>query len=301
MQSQGLIHLAGILLLSLATAVAAEDKFKDVEIKTTEVGDGIYILTGQGGNMGVSAGTDGVFLIDDQFAPLTEKIKTAIAALADQPVRFLLNTHWHPDHTGGNENLGKTGTVIVAHNNVRKRLAVDNFIDMFSMEAPAMDMAGLPVITFDSSLTFHLNGGEIIVSHVSNAHTDGDSIVWFREVNVIHTGDIYFAGMYPFIDTNTGGSVAGTINALERVLTLSNDQTVIIPGHGPVSDKRSLLAYTDMLKTISSTIGKMIAGQSTLEQIQAAEPTRDFDGKYGDGFIKNTAFVEMLYKDMVQD
>jgi glyoxylase-like metal-dependent hydrolase (beta-lactamase superfamily II) len=301
MQTQSLFKLAGILLLSLATAVVAEDQFKDVEIKTTEVGDGIYMLTGQGGNIGVSAGSDGVFLIDDQFAPLTEKIKTAIAALSDQPVRFLLNTHWHPDHTGGNENMGKTGTVIVAHNNVRKRLAVDNFIDMFSMEAPAMDMAGLPVITFDGSLTFHLNGGEIIVSHVSNAHTDGDSIVWFREVNVIHTGDIYFAGMYPFIDTNTGGSVAGTINALERVLTLSNDQTVIIPGHGPVSDKSSLLAYTNMLKTISNTIQKMIAGQSTLEQIQAAEPTRDFDGKYGDGFINNTAFVEMLYKDMVQD
>jgi len=301
MQTQSLFKLAGILLLSLATAVVAEDQFKDVEIKTTEVGDGIYMLTGQGGNIGVSAGSDGVFLIDDQFAPLTEKIKTAIAALSDQPVRFLLNTHWHPDHTGGNENMGKTGTVIVAHNNVRKRLAVDNFIDMFSMEAPAMDMAGLPVITFDGSLTFHLNGGEIIVSHVSNAHTDGDSIVWFREVNVIHTGDIYFAGMYPFIDTNTGGSVAGTINALERVLTLSNDQTVIIPGHGPVSDKSSLLVYTNMLKTISNTIQKMIAGQSTLEQIQAAEPTRDFDGKYGDGFINNTAFVEMLYKDMVQD
>jgi cyclase len=301
MQIQGLIQLAGILLLSLATAVAAEDQFKDVEIKTTRVGDGIYMLTGQGGNIGVSAGPDGVFLIDDQFAPLTEKIKSAIAALSDQPVRFLLNTHWHPDHTGGNEIMGKAGTVIVAHNNVRKRLAVDNFIEMFGMEAPATDITGLPVITFDSSLTFHLNGGEIIVSHVSNAHTDGDSIVWFRKANVIHTGDIYFAGMYPFIDTGSGGSIAGTINALEQVLAMSDDRTVIIPGHGPVSNKSSLSAYTDMLKTISSSIGKMMSGQSTLEQIQAAAPTRDFDGKYGGGFIKNTAFVEMLYKDMAPD
>lgn len=301
MQIQGLIQLAGILLLSLATAVAAEDQFKDVEIKTTEVSDGIYMLTGKGGNIGVSTGTDGVFLIDDQFAPLSEKIKSAIAVLSDQPVRFLLNTHWHPDHTGGNEIMGKAGTVIVAHNNVRKRLAVDNFIEMFGMEAPAMDITGLPIITFDSSLTFHLNGDEIIVSHVSNAHTDGDSIVWFRKANVIHTGDIYFAGMYPFIDTHSGGSIAGTINALEQVLAMSDDRTVIIPGHGPVSNKSSLFAYTDMLKTISSNIGKMLSGQSTLEQIQAAEPTRDFDGKYGDGFIKNTAFVEMLYKDMAAD
>ena len=301
MQTQGLLHLAGILLLSLATAVSAKDQFKDVEIQTIKVGDGVYMLTGQGGNMGVSTGPDGVFLIDDQFAPLTEKIRTAIAALSDQPVRFLLNTHWHPDHTGGNENMGKTGTVIVAHNNVRKRLAVDNFIEMFGMEAPATDITGLPVITFDSSLTFHLNGDEIIVSHVSNAHTDGDSIVWFKDVNVIHTGDIYFAGMYPFIDTDSGGSIAGTINALEQVLAMSDDKTVIIPGHGPVSNKSSLLAYTDMLRTISNAIGKMVAGQSTLEQIQATEPSRDFDGKYGDGFIKNTAFVEMLYKDMAPD
>jgi glyoxylase-like metal-dependent hydrolase (beta-lactamase superfamily II) len=154
------------------------------------------------------------------------------------------------------------------------------------------------VITFDSSLTFHLNGGEIVVSHVSNAHTDGDSIVWFREVNIIHTGDIYFAGMYPFIDTDSGGSIEGTINALEQVLTMSDDKTVSIPGHGPVSDKSNLLAYTDMMKTISSNIRKMVAGQSTLEQIQATEPARNFDGKYGDGFIKNTAFVEMLYKDI---
>ena len=301
MQIQVFIHLAGILLLSLATATAADDPFKDVEIKTTEVSDGIYMLTGQGGNIGLSAGPDGVFLIDDQFAPLSEKIKSAIAALSDQPVRFLLNTHWHPDHTGGNEIMGKAGTVIVAHNNVRKRLAVDNFIEMFGMEAPATDITGLPVITFDRSLTFHLNGDEIIISHVSHAHTDGDSIVWFRKANVIHTGDIYFAGMYPFIDTGSGGSIAGTINALEQVLAMSDDRTVIIPGHGPVSNNSSLLAYTDMLKTISSSIGKMMSGQSTLEQIQAAEPTRDFDGKYGDGFIKNTAFVEMLYKDMAPD
>jgi len=303
MHPQGLYKLAGTLLLSLslATGAVAEDKFKDVEINTIQVGQGIYMLTGQGGNIGVFAGTDGVFLIDDQFAPLTEKIKTAIAAVSDQPVRFLLNTHWHPDHTGGNENMGKAGTVIVAHDNVRKRLAVDNFIEMFSMEAPATGKAGLPVITFDDSLTFHLNGDELHVSHVNSAHTDGDSIVWFRTANVIHTGDIYFAGMYPFIDTNSGGSIEGTIKALDRVLSMADEKTVIIPGHGPVSNKSELLTYTDMLKTISKRMQKMLAGQSTLEQIQAAEPSKDFDGKYGEGFIKNTVFVEMLHSGLTQD
>jgi glyoxylase-like metal-dependent hydrolase (beta-lactamase superfamily II) len=303
MQTQGLAYLAAslLLLLSLATATAADDQFRDVEIKTIQAGDGIYMLTGQGGNMGVSAGADGVFLIDDQFAPLTEKIMAAIATLSDQPVRFLLNTHWHPDHTGGNVNMGKAGTVIVAHDNVRKRLAVDNFIEMFGRDAPAMDLTGLPVITFDTSLTFHLNGNEILVSHTGNAHTDGDSFVWFRDANVIHTGDVYFAGMYPFIDTHTGGSIEGIIKALERILEISDDKTVIIPGHGPVSNKGKLMAYTSMLKTISSLMQAMIAGQATLEQVQAAEPTRDFDEKYGNGFIRNTAFVEMLYKDMTQD
>lgn len=289
-----------MLMVSVATS-AKEDAFKDIEIKSTQVAEGIYMLTGKGGNIGVSVGADGVFLIDDQFAPLTEKITAAIATLSDQPVRFLLNTHWHPDHSGGNVNMGKAGTVIVAHDNVRKRLAVDNFIEMFGMEAPAMENAGLPVITFDNSLTFHLNDNEIDISHINNAHTDGDCFVHFRDANVIHTGDIYFAGMYPFIDTHSGGSTEGTLNALERILTLSDNNTVIIPGHGPVSDKVGLMAYSNMLRTVSSRMRKMIAEQSSLEQILAAEPTKDFDDKYGNGTIKNAAFVEMLYKDMTTE
>ena len=303
MMTQGLFKLTATLLLSLslATTAVAEDKFKDVEIKTIPVGAGIYMLTGQGGNIGVSVGKDGVFLIDDQFAPLTKKITAAIAALSDQPVRFLLNTHWHPDHTGGNENMGNADTVIVAHSNVRKRLAVDNFIEMFGMEAPATDKAGLPVITFDDALSFHLNEDEIHISHVNNAHTDGDSIVQFRAANVMHLGDIYFAGMYPFIDTNSGGSINGTLKALDRALALSDAQTVIIPGHGPVSNKEGLVAYTNMLRTINGRIQKMITDKSTLAQILATEPTKDFDDEYGNGFINNTAFVEMLYKDMTQD
>jgi glyoxylase-like metal-dependent hydrolase (beta-lactamase superfamily II) len=303
MQTQGLFKLIATLLLSLslATTAVAEDKFKDVEIKAIPVAAGIYMLTGQGGNIGVSTGRDGVFLIDDQFAPLTKKITAAIAALSDQPVRFLLNTHWHPDHSGGNENMGNAGTVIVAHSNVRKRLAVDNFIEMFDMEAPATDTAGLPVITFDDSLSLHLNEDEIHISHVDNAHTDGDSIVQFKVANVMHLGDIYFAGMYPFIDTNSGGSINGTLRALDHALALSDAQTVIIPGHGPISNKEGVAAYTHVLRTISGRIQKMIAGKSTLAQILAAEPTKDFDEEYGNGFIRNTAFVEMLYKDMTQD
>ena len=301
MRLQYLFKLAATMLLSASLVATADDQFKDVEIKVIPVSDDIYMLTGQGGNIGVSVGADGVFLIDDQFAPLTKKITAAIDRISDQPVGFLLNTHWHPDHTGGNVNMGKTGTVIVAHDNVRKRLAVDNFIEMFGMEAPAMDSTGLPVITFDNTLTFHLNGNEILISHIKNAHTDGDSIVHFIDANVIHTGDIYFAGMYPFIDTQSGGSTEGTIKALDRILVLSDNKTVIMPGHGPVSDRESLAAYTDMLKDISNRIRKLIDEQATLEEVLATEPTKDFDAQYGNGFIKNNVFVKMLYTDMTTD
>jgi cyclase len=290
------------LLLSvlLPTAALADDGFSDVEIKTQKAGNGVYMLTGQGGNLGVSAGPDGVFLIDDQFAPLTEKIRTAIATLSDKPIRFVLNTHWHPDHTGGNENIGKGETVIMAHDNVRKRLSVDNFIEMFQMEAPAMGKAGLPVITFSDSLTLHLNNDEILVTHVENAHTDGDAIIVFKQANVIHAGDTYFAGMYPFIDSNSGGSVEGTLKAIRRILALADENTVIIPGHGPISNKSGLTAYSDMLETISNRIRTMINKQTSLQQIQAARPTQDYDETYGGGFIKNEAFVEMLYQDIAR-
>ena len=301
MKLQRFAIITGIVLSLAVTSATSQDDFKDIEIRSTRVADGIYMLTGKGGNLGVSVGSDGTFLIDDQFAPLTDKIRAAIATFTDQPVKFLLNTHWHPDHTGGNVNMGKTGTVIMAHDNVRKRLAVDNFIEMFGMEAPAMDSAGLPVITFDQSLTLHLNNNEIRISHVNSAHTDGDSIVHFRDANVIHTGDIYFAGMYPFIDTQSGGSTEGVLRALEKIAALSDSDTVIIPGHGPLGDKNSLTAYTDMIRTISGRIHRMIDKQSSLEQILAAEPTRDFDEKYGNGFIGNTAFVKMLYADMAEN
>ena len=289
-----------LLLLLIPTASLADDGFSDVEIKTQKAGTGVYMLTGKGGNLGVSTGPDGVFLIDDQFAPLTAKISTAIAAISEQPIRFVLNTHWHPDHTGGNENLGNSGSVILAHDNVRKRLAVDNFIKMFQMDAPAMGKAGLPVITFSDALTLHLNNDEILVTHVENAHTDGDAVIFFKQANVIHAGDVYFAGMYPFIDSDSGGSVEGTLKAIREILAMADEHTVIIPGHGPLSNKSGLTAYSGMLQTISDRIRTLINKQASLEEIQAARPTQDYDDIYGNGFIKNEAFVEMLYQDMTR-
>jgi len=287
-----------VLALVCWNTAAAEEPFKDVEIKTIKAGDGVYMLTGKGGNLGLSVGDDGVFLIDDQFAPLTGKIQVAIARLSDKPVRFVLNTHWHPDHTGGNENLGASGATLIAHDNVRTRLSVDNFIEMFQMDAPAMPKTGLPVITFNEAITFHINNNDIRAWHVEHAHTDGDAIVHFRQANVIHTGDTYFAGMYPFIDSGSGGSAEGCIRAIDQVLEIANGKTVIIPGHGPISNRQELTAYRDMLKTISERIKTRLRKGASLEQIQADQVTADFDATYGAGFIKSEKFVEMLYQDL---
>lgn len=295
-------RVSSILFATLFTATGyADDSFNDIEIQTIKAADGIYMLTGKGGNIGLSVGTDGAFLIDDQFAPLTDKIQAAITQVSDKPVKFVLNTHWHPDHTGGNENLGSSGTVIVAHDNVRKRLSVDNFIEMFNMQSSAMAAAGLPVITFGDAITFHLNDDEILVRHVMNAHTDGDAIVHFKHANVIHAGDTYFSGMYPFIDASSGGSNDGYIRAIDQVLSQANEKTVIIPGHGPISNKQELAAWRDMLETIIDRIRAMVGENASLEQVQASLPTKAFDEKYGGGFINNETFVKMLYQNMTQD
>lgn len=281
-------------------AYAQQQNFDAVQIETIKVADGIYMLTGSGGNIGVSIGNDGVIVIDDQFAPLTPKITAAIRALTDKPLRFLLNTHWHFDHTGGNENLGNAGVVIVAHDNVYKRMSTEQFIEFFNMKLPPSPAAALPVISFADSVTFHLNGDELNGQHVRNAHTDGDTIVRFSKANVVHMGDTYFAFMYPFIDVGSNGSVAGTIAAADRVLKTIDDNTKIIPGHGPLSNKQELKGYRDMLSKVSARVATMMKEGKTLQQITAAQPTREYDAVWGKGFLKPEQFVAIVYKSLYQ-
>ncbi|MEE9492076.1 MAG: MBL fold metallo-hydrolase [Gammaproteobacteria bacterium] len=281
-----------------AFAKEVTDEFSDINIQTIELGNGIYMLMGKGGNIGVSVGEDGVFMIDDQFAPLTDKIKVAIAGISDKPLRFVINTHWHFDHTGGNENLGKEGVVIVAHDNVRERMSKDNFIAAFNKKVPASPKAALPVITFKDAVTFHLNGLDIHVSHQSNAHTDGDSMVFFNPANVIHMGDTFFNGFYPFIDASTKGSVNGMIGAAERVLAMVDEKTKIIPGHGPLGDKKALIKYRDMLVTVRDRMQKLIDQGKTLEEIVALKPNTDVDEVWGKGFLDPEAFLKILHSAM---
>jgi cyclase len=292
-----------VILLSVLfslSAAAQSDRFDKVQIKTTRLTQNIYMLEGEGGNIGVSAGDDGVFVIDDEFAPLTARILAAIKAFSDKPVRFLINTHWHFDHTGGNENFGKAGIVIVAQDNVRKRLTTKTPIEFFkSSYGPAAPEA-LPVLTFKDTVTFHLNGDEATAIHAPNAHTDGDSIIHFKNANVVHMGDTYFNGFYPFIDIGTNGSVKGVIAAADRVLQITDDASKIIPGHGPLSNKTGLKAYREMLVKVYARISSMVKAKKTLAQVIAAKPTKDYDGKWGNGFLKPDQFVEVVYTSIAK-
>ena len=292
--------LVFLSILVLSGAQAQEDKFAGVEIKTHQVVPGIYMLVGKGGNIGVSAGADGVFMIDDQFAPLTDRITAAVAALSDQPIRFLVNTHWHGDHTGGNENLGNQGVLIVAHDNVYERMSGDTEIAAFNTVVPASPKVALPVITFNDNVTFRLNGEEISVVHYRNSHTDGDSVIHFRNANVIHTGDIWFNGFYPFIDVSSAGSIDGIISSVKTLLGLADDNTRIIPGHGPLSDKQGLQGYLEMLETVRDRMNKLIAEGISLEEIIELKPNADYDAALGNGFINPEQFLRILYSDLKQ-
>ena len=280
-----------------ATAVSAQEDFSKVEIQTEKLADTVYMMTGSGGNLGVSVGEDAVFVIDDQFAP-TPKIQAAIAKLSSEPVKFVLNTHWHFDHTGGNENLGKAGAIIVAHENVRKRLSTEGFIEFFGMKTKPEPQIALPVVTFTRDISFHLNGDELVVTHAPRAHTDGDSMVRFGKSNVVHMGDTFFNKLYPFIDTSNGGTVAGVLAAVDGVLRTAGDDTKIIPGHGPLASKADLKAYRDMLAAVSGNIRGQIKAGKTLEQVIASKPTAKYDAVWGKGFLAPEKFVEMLYGNL---
>jgi len=290
--------LIALLALLAFGAQAQQRNFDAVQIKTTKVADGIYMLEGEGGNIGVSAGEDGVFLIDDQYAPLTPKILAAVKEISDKPVRFLINTHWHGDHTGGNENLGKAGVVIVAQDNVYKRLSTGGVIQMLKQSYAPAAKAALPVITFNDTATLHLNGDDVTAHHLPPAHTDGDSYVQFRKANVVHSGDVFASYRYPFIDPESGGSVKGVIRATDILLRLLDDDTKVIPGHGGLSSKKDVLAYRKMIATVVGRIEPMAKSGKTLEQVLAAKPAREFDEEWGK-FRKTDAFVEIVYKGLL--
>ena len=282
------IKLLTLLFLSLTLQTFAFQDMSDVEIKVIPVSEHIYMLMGNGGNIGISTGEDGVFMIDDEFVPLSQKILDAIKTISDKPVKFLANTHFHGDHTGGNTNFEQEGAIILAQENVRKRLS-------------EKQQDGLPVITFNEDVMIHINGDDILATHVHNAHTDGDSMIYFPQSNVLHTGDTFFNGSFPFIDLSSGGSVAGDIEAGKAGLMLINDDTKIIPGHGTLATKADYEKYVNMLTSIQANVLREIEAGASEEDVVANEAlTSKFytDEAVKNAFINGPKIRETFYKSL---
>ena len=285
-----------------AGVAAAQARQMEGGLEVVQVRNNIYMFTmPPAGNVAVSVGADGVALIDDQFAPMTGRILDAIAAISDQSVRYLFNTHWHGDHSGGNRNLGKQGVVIVAHDNARKRMTEEQFHLLFKARSAPSPAEALPVITFSDSMTFYLNDDVIDVVHVPVAHTDGDSLFYFRKADVLHTGDAFINRGYPLIDVASGGSIKGQIEATQRMIDMIGPDTIVISGHGPLADRQRLVATRDMLVTARTNVVALIDQGKSLKEIKDAKPLAELDEKWGEGFLRARAFVTIIYQSETGD
>ena len=280
--------------VALTSSLHAQN-FDTVQVRAVPVAGAVHMLQGAGGNIGLVVGDDAVFVVDDQFAPLTPKVLAAIKSVTPQPVRFVLNTHWHFDHTGGNENMGKAGALIFAHENVRRRMSKDQFIEALNRTEPASPRGALPVVTFTDTVSFHLNGDSIVVFHVAPAHTDGDAVVLFTRANVVHTGDLFVSAGFPFVDRSSGGSIHGIIAAAERILAATNAGTRIIPGHGPLADRARVQAYHDMLVVVRDRMRKEIAAKHTIEQVLASKITAEYDASWT---TNRERFLRILHQEL---
>jgi len=268
----------------------------DPEIRTLKLTEKLYLLEGAGGNVVAFVWDDGVLLVDDKIAPASPQLKAAVAAITPKPIRFVVNTHWHPDHRGGNAALAGDGAVIVAHENVRRRLSVDGFVAVFGRKQPAPPSQALPIVTFTRDVTFHLGDEEISVTHVDAAHTDSDSFVRFRIANVLHMGDCFLNGSYPVIDYTNGGTYTGIVAAADTALGMVNGGTRIIPGHGPVSNERELRKWRDMLATILEKVKTLATSGKSLEQVRDARLTKEWDDGFPKSFVTSDHVIEEAYR-----
>ena len=282
-----------LFLCAFSAGAAAQTDYSKVEIKATKVAGNVYMLEGAGGNIGVSVGSDGVLIVDDQFAPLADKIRAALKGLNQGQLRFILNTHWHGDHTGGNVAFGPEAPII-AHDNVRKRLSSEQRIEFFKSTVPAAPKGALPVITFNQSLSVHFNGEEIRAIHFPNGHTDGDSVIFFTNSNVVHLGDDFFAGRFPFVDVDNGGSVVGLAKNIGEIIPKIPAGAKLIPGHGPLSTIDDLKLFHRMLLETTDVVRKKVAAGKTLADIKS-EGLPDEWKSWGTGFIKTDQWIELIH------
>lgn len=289
-------HLLTFYFVLLFSLLYSQQDFSKVEIITTEITPSIYMLEGSGGNIGIFEGEDGVIMIDNQFAPLSDKIKMAIAELSDHPVTYVLNTHWHGDHTGGNENFGNDGAIIIAHNNVKERMSTEQVNKAFNRSTPPSPKIAWPQITFEDGINVNLNGESVMMIHVHNAHTDGDAFVYFPESNVLHLGDCFFNGRFPYIDLGSGGSIDGAISAIQTALMLANHGTTIIPGHGKLAHKADLLQYYTMLQVMKERVLAAISNGQSIEDMKAGNLGEGYE-EWGTGFISLDRFIDIIWTD----
>jgi glyoxylase-like metal-dependent hydrolase (beta-lactamase superfamily II) len=288
--------LVAFVLFLFAVSVQAQTDWSKVEVKAQKVSGNVYMLEGAGGNIGVSVGDDGILIVDDQYAPIADKIKAALKGIADKKLRFILNTHWHGDHTGGNVVFGPEAPII-AHDNVRKRMSTEQKSEFFKRTTPAAPKEALPVVTFNQNLTVHFNGEEIRAIHYPHGHTDGDSVIFFTSSNVVHLGDNFFAGRFPFVDLDSGGNVEGLTKNIGEIIEKIPAGAKLIPGHGPLSTIDDLKTYHSMLVKTSDIVRQKISSGKTLEQIKT-EGLPDEWKSWGTGFIKTDMWLEIVYKSL---
>jgi glyoxylase-like metal-dependent hydrolase (beta-lactamase superfamily II) len=272
--------------------------FSKVEIKTTDLGDGVYMLEGQGGNITVATARDGIIMVDGEFAPLHDKIKAAISVISNQPIKWLVNTHFHGDHTGGNAPFAKDGATVVAHANVKTRLAAGTTNGLTGAKTPPVEAGALPAKTYTDSFKIMMSGRVADLKHIANAHTDGDTYVWFKTANVLATGDTFTNGRYPNIDFANGGNIKGMIAAADTYLKLANDKTRIVPGHGPIGDKAALLDYRTMLVTARDRMAALVKDGKSEDDVVAAKPFADLDVKWAPTDLASKNFVRVVYHSL---
>ena len=305
MVRMGMIVVASTLLLGGASyaqqqpaAAPPPPDFSKVEIKTTDLGDNMYMLEGQGGNITVAVAKDGIIMVDGEFAPLHDKIRAAIAVVSPLPVKYLINTHFHGDHTGGNEPFAKDGATVVSEINVKNRLAAGTTNGLTGVKTPPVSPDALPAKTYTGSYHIRLRGRVADLKHIANAHTDGDTYVWFKTANVLSTGDTFTNGRYPNIDFANGGNIKGMIAATDAYLKLVNDKSRIVPGHGPLGDRTALIAYRTMLVTARDRMAKLVKDGKSEDDVVAAKPFADLDAKWAPTELASTNFVRVVYHSL---